>query len=223
LEVYSVKIKGVKPLLMHAPNLESERKLRRGEIPGPKSEAEGYLYKDAKGNIVVPSVNIKACIREAGRNYRVSGRRTTFAAMIRAGLDITPYPYVPLIHPQTGLPYLATPDPTIPRHGWPNPTLPDHTKPGHVTGIDSKSSDIKAYPTWQVDIRPVVIQRSRILRARPRFDEWELEFEVINKEPTMIPQERLELILKDAGKHYGLGDFRPEFGLFEVEKFVKVR
>jgi hypothetical protein len=200
-EKYWVKIVGVKPLLMHAPTGLGDRpKLRRGEHLDPKVEAESYLYKNEKGEIVIPSVNIKACIREAGRNYRVSGRKATFAAMIRASLDIKPFPYVPLIHPQTGLPYLATPDPEI----------------------DSKSGGLKVNPTWQVDIRPVVVQRNRILRARPRFDEWALEFGIVNNDPTIIHPDTLKKILEDAGKYYGLGDFRPEFGLFTVEKFEVV-
>jgi hypothetical protein len=175
-EVYYIKIAGTKPLLMHAPTgLGDKPRLRRGEHLDPKVEAESYLYKDVEGKICIPSVNIKACIREAGRNYRVSGRRTTFAAMIRAGLDVKPFPYVPLIH-----------------NGW------------------------------QVDIRPVVVQRNRILRARPRFDEWALEFQIINNDPTIIHQDTLKKILEDAGKYYGLGDFRPEFGTFKVEKFEKI-
>jgi hypothetical protein len=173
METYTVKIAGTKPLLMHAPTSLGDRpKLRRGEHLDPKAEAENYIYKDPQRNICIPSVNIKACIREAGRNYRVSGRRTTFAAMIRASLDIQPYPYVPLIH-----------------NGW------------------------------QVDIRPVVVQRSRILRARPKFDEWALEFQIVNNDPTIIHHDTLKKILEDAGKYYGLGDFRPEFGLFKVERF----
>jgi hypothetical protein len=172
-EVYSVKIVGTKPLLMHAPTgLGDKPKLRRGEHLDPRVEAESYLYKNEKGQIVIPSVNVKACIREAGRNYRVRGRRTTFAAIIRAGLDIKPYPYIPLIH-----------------NGW------------------------------IVDARPVVVQRNRIMRARPRFDEWALGFQIINSDPTIIHQDTLRKILEDAGKYYGLGDFRPEFGLFKVEKF----
>jgi len=172
-EIYLVKIVGVRPLLMHAPTgLGDKPTRRRGEHLDPKTEAELYLYKDEKGNIVIPSVNIKACIRDAGANYRVSGRRSTFKSMIRAGLDIRPFPYVPLQH-----------------NGW------------------------------VVDIRPVVVQRSRILRARPRFDKWSLEFEIINKDPTVIHRDTLKRILIDAGKYYGLGDFRPEFGLFRVEKF----
>jgi hypothetical protein len=171
-ETYSVEIVGVKPLLLHAPTgLGDKPKLRRGEHLDPKTEAESYLYKNEKGEICVPSVNIKACIREAGRNYRISGRRTTFAAMIRAGLDVKPFPYVPLIH--NGL---------------------------------------------QVDVRPVVVQRSRILRARPRFDEWSLKFQIVNQDPTVIHMDTVKKILTDAGKYYGLGDFRPEFGLFDVKK-----
>jgi hypothetical protein len=175
-ETYIVKIVGTKPLLMNAPTdigwMGDKPKLRRGERLDPKTEAERKLYKDNNGNIVIPSVNIKAMIRDAGRNYRVSGRRTTYASLIRAGIDINPYPYVPLIH-----------------NGW------------------------------VVDIRPVVVQKSRILRARPRFDKWALEFEIINKDPTMIHKDILKKILEDAGKWYGLGDWRPEFGLFNLEKF----
>jgi len=158
---------------MHAPTgLGDKPKLRRGEHLEPKVEAESYLYKDGKGNIVIPSVNVKACIREAGRNYRVKGRRSTFAGMIRAGIEIRPFPNISLI-----------------------------------------------YNGWQVDIRRVRVQRASILRARPRFNEWTLEFTIINHDPTIIHKETLQKILIDAGKYYGLGDFRPEFGTFKLEKF----
>lgn len=176
MEVYTVKIVGIKPLLIHAPTgLGDKPKLRRGEHLDPKIEAESYLYKDSEGKICIPSVNVKACIRDAGRNYKISGRRTTFASMIRAGLDINPFPHIQLQH-----------------NGW------------------------------AVDVRPVVIQRSRILRARPRFDEWALDFQIINKDPTIIHQDTLKKVIIDAGNYYGLGDFRPEFGLFKVDKFERV-
>jgi len=177
VETYYVKIIGTKPLLMHAPTgLGDKPRLRRGEHLEPNVEAESYLYKDPEGKIVIPSVNVKACIREAGRNYRISGRRTTFAAMIKAGIDIKPFPYIPLIH-----------------NGW------------------------------VVDIRPVVVQRNRILRARPRFDNWALEFQIVNNDPTIIHMDTLKRILEDAGKYYGLGDFRPEYGTFRVEEFKLVK
>jgi hypothetical protein len=173
MEIYKVKIKGVKPLLMHNPiGIDNKPKLRRGEHLDPKVEAESYLYKDEKGNIVIPARMIKACIRNAGRNYTVRGRgKTTFAAIIRAGIDINPE-NIPLI------------------------------------------SD-----GWKVDVQFVVVQRNRIPRARPRFDNWELEFEIINKDPTIINKDVLKQILIDAGKYYGIGDYRPDYGLFEVVKF----
>lgn len=172
-EKYLVEIKGARPLLMHAlTDLGDNPKRRRGEHLPPEKEAELYLYKDEKGNVVIPSLNIKAMLRDAGRNYKISGRRTTYGAMIKAGIDIEPYPYVPLKH-----------------NGW------------------------------KVDIRPVVVQRSRILRARPRFDEWGLEFTVVNKDPQVLLRDTMKRVIEDAGKYYGLGDFRPEFGLFEVKEF----
>jgi len=172
VEKYLVEIKGVKPLLMHAPaGIGKEPKLRRGEHLTPKEEAEMYLYKDPEGRIVIPALNIKAMLRDAGRNYKISGRKSTYGAMIKAGIDVEPF-YVPLKH-----------------NGW------------------------------AVDVRPVVVQRSRILRARPRFDKWKLEFIIVNKDPTILLRDTMKRIVEDAGKWYGLGDFRPEFGLFEVVKF----
>jgi len=172
VEKYLVEIKGVKPLLMHAPvDIGDNPKRRRGEHLTPEEEAKQYLYTDPEGNIVIPSINVKAMLRDAGRNYKIAGRRTTYGAMIRAGIDIEPF-YIPLKH-----------------NGW------------------------------KVDIRPVVVQGSRILRARPRFDEWGLEFTIINKDPNVLLRDTMKRIVEDAGKWYGLGDYRPEFGLFKVVKF----
>ena len=176
VERYRVVIRGVKPLLMHAPTgIGDTPKLRRGEHLPPEKEAEMYLYRDEEGVIGIPAINIKAMLRDAGRNYRIRGRKSTYGAMIKAGLDIEP-DFIP-IRPQE----------------------------------------------WTVDIRPVVVQRQRILRARPRFDRWELEFVIVNKDPTILQREMIKRILEDAGKWYGLGDFRPEFGLFEVKRFEVIQ
>ncbi len=174
METYKVKIRGTKPLLMHSPAgmISDKPKLRRGEHLDPKVEAEKALYKSDDGTIGLPAYNVKACIREAGRNYKVAGRRTTFAAMIRAAIRIEP-DFVPLNH-----------------NGW------------------------------EVDARSVVIQRARIVRARPKFNDWALEFRIVNLDPTVVHPDTLKRIIEDAGKYYGLGDFRPEFGLFELEEFT---
>jgi len=178
MEIYEITIKGVRPLLLHAPvELSDVPTRRRGEHYDPKTEAEMYIYRDPDGRPCVPAINVKACLREAGRNYRVKGRKSTFAAMIRAGIDIEPF-YIPILDPDTN-----------------------------------------QIAKWTVDYRPVVVQRNRIMRARPRFDKWMLRFKVINKDPTVILRDALRKILEDAGKWIGLCDYRPEFGLFEVADF----
>ncbi len=68
---------------------------------------------------------------------------------------------------------------------------------------------------WQVDIRPVVVQRARVLRARPRFDQWELEFTLKIMDP-IIREEHVKSMLEDAGRYVGLGDLRPLMGLFQL-------
>jgi len=44
----------------------------------------------------------------------------------------------------------------------------------------------------------------------------------VNSDPTVIHADTLKRILVDAGRYCGLGDFRPEFGLFEVKEFKNV-
>lgn len=70
-----------------------------------------------------------------------------------------------------------------------------------------------------VDYRPVVVQRARVARARPAFKPgWKLNFElqVIDDE---MPADILQDILTLAGKTVGIGDYRPRFGRFTLEKF----
>lgn len=69
-----------------------------------------------------------------------------------------------------------------------------------------------------IDRRPAVIQRQRIVRSRPRFDSWELEF-VVNYDEKRINKEVLKQILTEAGMVKGIGDYRPKFGRFELVEF----
>jgi hypothetical protein len=75
---------------------------------------------------------------------------------------------------------------------------------------------------WKIDLQNVVIQRNRVIRARPRFDEWELEFQILNIDER-ITSNIIKDILTDAGKFCGISDFRPRYGRFEVIKFESVK
>ena len=70
----------------------------------------------------------------------------------------------------------------------------------------------------EIDIRPVVIQKNRIARARPRFNTWNIGFE-IEFDETKVRRETLRQILEEAGKSTGIGDYRPKFGRFEIIGF----
>jgi len=63
------------------------------------------------------------------------------------------------------------------------------------------------------DVRPMVIQRQRILRTRPRFDIWTTTFDLVYDE-TKIDIDTLVDAMDYAGKYVGLCDSRPKYGKF---------
>jgi hypothetical protein len=70
-----------------------------------------------------------------------------------------------------------------------------------------------------LDLRPVVIQRARVVRIRPCFKPgWILGF-TINVIDDELPSGILQDILVLAGKAVGIGDYRPKFGRFSVTHF----
>lgn len=69
-----------------------------------------------------------------------------------------------------------------------------------------------------VDVRPAKVGKSYVMRCRPRFDEWALEFQ-LRIVPSMMDIAAVESALKEAGKNKGLGDYRPRFGRFLLTHF----
>ena len=79
--------------------------------------------------------------------------------------------------------------------------------------------DCDADKPLYLDVRPVVVQRARVIRIRPTFAPgWELAFniEVISDQ---VPDGIVNDALVYAGKAVGIGDFRPRFGRFMVTAF----
>jgi hypothetical protein len=77
---------------------------------------------------------------------------------------------------------------------------------------------------FEVDARPVTIPatKGRIMRYRPRFNEWGAKFDLMIEE-TMLPIDNAQQLLTEGGTTIGIGDFRPEkrgpFGTFRVVSF----
>jgi hypothetical protein len=75
---------------------------------------------------------------------------------------------------------------------------------------------------YTIDKRRAVIMRQGIIRCRPRFDKWALEFDIRVIDAYLLgngQDTQLKHVFEDAGSLIGLLDFRPRFGRFEVTKF----
>ena len=71
---------------------------------------------------------------------------------------------------------------------------------------------------YEIHAEPVVIQRARVMSWRPKFKEWSCEF-MIEITDEMVNQSTLKEILVAAGQYKGVGDYRPEYGRFDIESF----
>jgi hypothetical protein len=77
---------------------------------------------------------------------------------------------------------------------------------------------------YVIDTRPVVVPatKGRVLRHRPRFDEWAVSFQ-LEYDETLITETQLRRIVDDTGRLVGLLDFRPEkkgpFGRYIVTEW----
>lgn len=73
---------------------------------------------------------------------------------------------------------------------------------------------------FEIDTRPVVIQRARVLKSRARLDKWKATFEITFNEDLIADAEIIKTVLKEAGLRIGLMDFRPAksgwYGCFAV-------
>lgn len=75
--------------------------------------------------------------------------------------------------------------------------------------------------SFEVDSRPVTIPatKGRIMRHRPRFDDWSATF-FLRVNETLLPPDFVQQLLTEGGQQIGIGDYRPEksgpFGTFNV-------
>ena len=76
---------------------------------------------------------------------------------------------------------------------------------------------------YEIDTRPVVIARSRVLKSRAKMNEWKCSFEIAFNDKLITSPVVIKDILEEAGERVGLLDFRPQkggwFGTFKITKF----
>jgi len=77
-----------------------------------------------------------------------------------------------------------------------------------------KASDLWADDQYR-DVRGVRIGTSRVMRTRPIFYKWSMEF-VLAFDDEQVNESDVSRAIEDAGSKVGLGDFRPRYGRFEL-------
>lgn len=83
---------------------------------------------------------------------------------------------------------------------------------------------------YEIDLRTVVIasgsKRNRVVRARPRIDEWKLNFKIIYNETIISYPKLLKEIVSEAGLRSGLLDNRPQYfgdnGTFKISSWKEL-
>ena len=97
---------------------------------------------------------------------------------------------------------------------------------GDAKFVFPRKGDKSPESLWEsgefVDRRRVVVQRSSIMRTRPKFKEWSCEF-TLEVDETLCNLGEVRQWLDATGSRVGLGDYRPMFGRFELVEFEEVK
>jgi len=100
----------------------------------------------------------------------------------------------------------------------PRKSAMDLFKAGVVSLTDLASLGITA---WDYEHRArVMVQRQGVTRVRPAIKAgWRADFQLMVLLPEYIPPQFLHEVIVDAGRLEGVGDFRPTYGRFAVDRF----
>lgn len=82
----------------------------------------------------------------------------------------------------------------------------------------------KVAAEWdEIDQQRAVVNHSGITRSRPAFYEgWRATVRLQVQIPQYIDEIQLHKVLTSAGQLTGIGDFRPQYGRFQVTRFERV-
>lgn len=87
---YTVKIKGVDPILFHAYDVEAvEAKSRATKNSKEKKtdNIQSYVYRGKNNDIVLPGLNFKACLCESAKSFQdPRSKRKSLKDLVRAGI-----------------------------------------------------------------------------------------------------------------------------------------
>lgn len=67
-----------------------------------------------------------------------------------------------------------------------------------------------------LDVRGVKVMTAKLMRCRPKFNQWAAQFTIVFNDDVLNQEEVLKA-LADGGSLVGLCDYRPRFGKFTAE------
>lgn len=198
LQEYTIKIRGISPLLMHSGSLIDNRNQfvkevkryskRRNKtdddqdvlqhlewcgglyLEGEAAVEEGKVVFSKESRVIMPADNIWACIIEGAKVTKLG---TAFKPALIIDADVP-------------LEYKGPHD------------------------LNELAQDMNFHSR-----KPVSVGQASIMRTRPVFRNWAVTF-IAQVDTEMIDSEQLREAVVNAGLRKGLGDFRPRYGRFEL-------
>ncbi len=213
MKTYRITVTGKTPLLMHHDNIDwSDRMEAWRKVPANKANSKagddrtppfmwlGSLYHDA-GCVVMPADNVMACLMGGAALVPTGKGKGTYKSRSQSGI-MPGEMFWPLVVKGQQIP-----------------------TPPFFDGMESRSFDefqaLAAEHGFMLFLKRARIGQSKHVRVRPRFDAWSASGSLTVSDDG-IDGSTLRLILDQAGRFKGLGDWRPgsktpgPWGMFEA-------
>ena len=202
LQKLNLNFVGLNPILMHNNRLANPlnpyaKALKKLTGKRNKTEADHMEISRIEweaglylhdGQIVIPSLNILSCLWYGAKKSKRGPK-------IKIGVNILE-DYLPLSYQGPKIKITSASN-------------------GTSNGIPIEELD--NYYSHYNYINTVVVEKKSTMRTRPIFHNWSVQAP-LHFEDTIIDEDELIKVAEDAGILVGLGDWRPRFGRFMVEK-----
>ena len=165
---------------------QSKKRTDQDHLELSRVEWEAGLYLDEDGKITLPGYGVEAAIKSAAK---LSRNAQDIKKGVRVEEMFCDFKYV-------GVQGKADPIPKSPE--------------------DVPTKSLEPVFAKHFDRRLAKNGTSTIVRTRPRFNEWTVEFTILYDE-TIITERTLLEIMQNGGKYCGLFDYRERYGHYEVK------
>jgi hypothetical protein len=197
---YKITLTGERDLLLHHDNIDFSERVKKwqkdpanraksvaGDDRSPAWSWIGYLYHDKK-QLVIPADNLMTVLREGAKRVSTGKRGGTFKSQSQSSILINEESWPLLINGESV-------DWKEVANFGDDEDFEKHQKIAEVLG-------------FELFVKRAKIGNSKHVRVRPRFQNWSCQGTVTILDDT-INKETLEMILSQAGRFAGLGDWRP--------------